>query len=130
MGMRGGCPMGNMSMLRHRYVMMNGIGPRYAAKTNPLPGTAPNIAAGKALYGTYCASCHGLTGLGDTKIGQNLNPPAPNIALIGRMPMATDGYLYWTIAEGGVPLNTPMPAFKGLLKEKQIWQTILFLREL
>jgi mono/diheme cytochrome c family protein len=46
------------------------------------------------------------------------------------MPMASDGYLYWTIAEGGVSLKTAMPPFKGALKPDQIWQIILYLRQI
>lgn len=44
--------------------------------------------------------------------------------------MTTDGYLYWTIADGGAPLGTAMPPFKSMLKEDQIWKIIIYLREL
>lgn len=130
MGMgRGGC-MVNMSMIRHRYVMQNGIDPRYASRANPLPMTAQNIEAGRKLYGVYCASCHGTSGLGNGPAGKALNPPPPDIAAFSKMPMASDAYLYWTIAEGGVPLKTAMPASKGLLKPDQVWEIIVFLRNL
>ena len=46
------------------------------------------------------------------------------------MPIATDGYLYWTIAEGGTPLGTAMPPFKNVLKDAEIWKVISYLREL
>jgi hypothetical protein len=32
-----------------------------------------------------------------------------------RMPMASDGYLMWTMGEGGAELGTAMPAFKTTL---------------
>jgi len=46
------------------------------------------------------------------------------------MPMATDGYLFWTIAEGGMPIQTAMPVFKGTLKEEEIWQIVTYLRNM
>jgi mono/diheme cytochrome c family protein len=129
MGMMGrGMMMG--SMVRHRYAMMNGIDQKYAHKINPLSMTAETIEAGKKLYNQSCAYCHGTTGLGDGPGGKNLNPPPTNIAAFNKMPLATDGYIYWTVAEGGVPIGTPMPAYKGLLKQNQIWEIITYLRTL
>ncbi len=129
MGMMQGCPMMNMSMTRHRYVMQHGIGSKYASKLNPLRSSPENVETGRELYKTYCASCHGPTGLGNGELGKALNPPATNIASFAKMPMASNGYLYWSIAEGGVPLKTPMPAFKRVLTEKNIWEIIIFLRK-
>lgn len=128
MGMMGGGM--NMSMRRHHYAMMNGIDRRYAAKTNPLPDTPENIAAGKALYDRNCAACHGAGGLGDGPAGQNLNPRPAAIAAFAKMPMATDGYLDWTISEGGVPVGSAMPSFKSALKGDEIWKIILYVRGL
>jgi mono/diheme cytochrome c family protein len=130
MGMMGQGGMMGASMIRHHYVMQNGIDSRYASKINPLPSTAETIKAGKKLYEQDCAPCHGVTGLGNGAVGKTLNPPPSNIAASSKMRMATDGYLYWATAEGGVPLGTAMPAFKGVLKENQIWEIIIYLRTL
>ena len=46
MGMMGRGGMMGMSMIRHHYVMMNGINPKYASKINPLPMTAETIKSG------------------------------------------------------------------------------------
>ena len=127
--MQGGGMMG-MSSVRHQYVMRNGVDPDYATRTNPLKHTARNIADGKRLYEQNCALCHGPTGMGDGEAGKNLSPPPANIAAFGRTRMATDGYLYWSIAEGGVPFATGMPPFKASLKQDEIWKIVLFLREL
>jgi mono/diheme cytochrome c family protein len=127
MGMMGGGMM-DTSIVRHRFVMRYGIDPAYASKINPLSSNAENFKAGQKLYEPNCAACHGPTGLGNGAAGKNLNPPPPNIAASSKLPMATDGYLYWTIAEGGVPLQTAMPPFKGALKPDQIWKIIIFLR--
>jgi len=129
-GMGMGMGMGSGSILRHRYVMQQGLDPRYAGKINPLPPDAANLAAGRALYRQYCASCHGSGGSGDGDAGKALDPPPANLAWSTKRPLATDGYLDWTITEGGVPLQTAMPSFKGVLTEHQIWQLILYLRQL
>jgi mono/diheme cytochrome c family protein len=46
------------------------------------------------------------------------------------MPMASDGYLYWTIAEGGEPVGSAMPAFGDALSEDEIWQIVAYLRQM
>ncbi len=130
MGMGPGGPAGAGSMQRHRYVMQQGLDPRYAEKSNPLTPNAANLTAGRTLYRQYCASCHGIDGLGDGDAGKALQPPPANLAWSTKRSIATDGYLDWTIAEGGVPVQTAMPAFKDVLTERQIWQIILYLRQL
>ena len=130
MGMGPVGPAGAGSMQRHRYVMQQGLDPRYAEENNPLTPDAANLAAGRTLYRQYCASCHGIDGLGDGDAGKALQPPPANLAWSTKRPIATDGYLDWTIAEGGVPVQTAMPAFKDVLSEHQIWQIILYLRQL
>jgi hypothetical protein len=38
------------SMPRHRQLMMGGVPEPYASMANPLPGTAPVIARGRAVF--------------------------------------------------------------------------------
>ena len=131
MGMMRGQGMGmGGSRVRHRYFMQNGLGPEYAGKTNPLPATAENVSAGKALYGQYCTACHGVEGHGDGAAAASLVPPPSDLARMVKMPIASDDFLYWSIAEGGAQFNTAMPAMKGSLKEADIWKVILYLRNL
>lgn len=120
----------NTSLVRRQFVMQHGIDPAYAARRNPLAPTDDNLAEGKKLYDQNCSACHGPSGLGNGVAGKQLNPPPSDIAASTKTPMATDGYLYWTIAEGGVPLHTAMPAFENALKEDQIWKIILYIRRL
>ncbi len=127
--MKGGCM--NMSRQRHQFVMQNGIDPDYQNKKNPYQSNSVAILkAGKILYETNCAICHGTTGVGDGPAGANLTPKPANIAAFAKMPMATDSYLNWTISEGGAPIKSPMPAFKSQLSEKEIWKIITYLRRL
>lgn len=128
MGMMQGPPGG--SFVRHQYVMGHGLDPDYASMSSPLQADEETVTAGGKLYQQNCAACHGESGEGDGPAGKQLSPPPANIAISSKMPMASDGYLYWTIAEGGVPLHTAMPPFKDALTKEQIWQIIAYLREL
>ena len=46
---------------------------------NPVPNTPENLAAGKAHWADHCAVCHANNGSGDTTIGKNLYPKAPDM---------------------------------------------------
>lgn len=112
------------SMVRHRYYMRNGVPSEYRGQQNPLPMTPELVRDGAELYAQHCAACHGANGLGDGAAGQALNPPPANLARTIRMPMLGDDYLLWTIAEGGAPFESAMPAFKDILSRDQIWKII------
>jgi mono/diheme cytochrome c family protein len=132
MGMMQGHGMGMMggSAVRRSYVMRFGVDPRYAGAVNPLPATTANVEAGKKLYESTCAPCHGMQGYGDGPAAKTLDPPPARLAGLGRMPMTSDGYLYWTIAEGGAPVKSAMPPFKASLSKDDIWKIVLYVRVL
>ena len=102
----------------------------YATMSNPLSGETQSIANGEVLYQADCASCHGVTGQGDGPAGLMLDPKPVNLAVAQNN--LRDSYLYWRISEGGLmePFNSMMPAWKGILREDQIWQIISYLRTL
>ncbi len=102
----------------------------YAGKTNPLAGDAAAAEAGADVYATNCASCHGDAGAGDGPAGSALDPKPAALNNLGAD--KSDAYLFWRISEGGMmePYNSSMPAFKGVLSEEQIWQTIAFIHTL
>jgi mono/diheme cytochrome c family protein len=129
-GTMGPSDMMGVSMMRHRYVVKNGLDQRYEGKTNPLKPDARRLDQGRELYAAHCARCHGAAGQGDGADGAKLWPPPGNIAAGRRTPVATDAYLFWTIAEGGAPLNSPMPAYGNTLGADEIWEIILYLRTL
>ena len=125
-GMMGG---GMGFMARRHQAMMSGIPAPYSTMSNPLPVARETIDRGAKVYAQRCLVCHGATGLGDGEGGRNLSPPPGNLAWLSQMPMSRwDGYIYWTIAEGGVPFGTAMPAFKGALSSDEIWAVTAYIQ--
>lgn len=118
------------SMIRHHYVMREGLPMTYQELSNPITASESVLANGHRIYTAYCSTCHGETGIGDGPAGAALDPSPSNIQRLPRMPMmSSDAYLYWTVAEGGLPIQTGMPAFKQMLTSDEIWSVILYLRD-
>ena len=115
-------------MFRHWTFMNQGVPREYQGVRNPLPSNAETVAAGATIYEDNCAACHGETGLGDGEAGRDLSPSPALLAHLVRMPMAVDEYLYWSIADGGEPFGTGMPAFKNTLSADEIWKVITYMR--
>jgi len=98
------------------------------ALVNPVSNTPENLAQAKAHWADHCASCHANNGSGDTVIGRNLYPKAPDMRLAATQNQ-TDGELYYTI-ENGVRL-TGMPAWgEGGDRDEDSWKLVLFIRYL
>lgn len=96
----------------------------YAGKTNPLgPEAATN---GAVVFKTNCAPCHGAQGHGDGPAGAALDPAPKNLAEL--QSHVTDDYIFWRISTGKP--GTSMVAWKGILTDEQIWQTVAFIRTL
>lgn len=96
----------------------------YAGRTNPFGPEAAE--AGAQVFRTNCEMCHGPEGHGDGPAGQSLDPRPRNLAEI--QAQAGDDFLFWRI-HAGKP-GTSMLAWKGILTDEQIWQTISFIRTL
>jgi mono/diheme cytochrome c family protein len=129
-GMMGGMSGGMMgSMPRHHEAMMRGVPPPYSTARNPLSSTTHTLQRGAAVFAQNCAACHGATGQGNGQAGRSLSPRPANLAWLSRMPMMTrDSYLYWAIEEGGKPTGSAMPAFKGVLPEKDVWAVVTYIQ--
>jgi mono/diheme cytochrome c family protein len=100
------------------------VPPEYAGKTNPLDPDA--AMAGAEVFKTNCEPCHGSQGHGDGPAGQALDPRPKNLADL--QTTVADDYLFWRISDGRP--GTAMIAWKGILTEQQIWQTITFIHTL
>lgn len=126
--MRQDTPVMKESIATHRYVKMNGIPAKYRDFRNPVAATEENLIGGAKVYGERCAPCHGESGRGGGPQGKDLDPPPSPLASSARMPVATDSYLFWAIADGGKELKTAMPAFRDVLGDEEIWKVVLYLR--
>ncbi len=95
---------------------------------------AGNPKRGKRQYNQYCTPCHGKTGHGDgTRMKVEKFDPAPRNHTDGNyMNRRTDVQLFKTIKEGGKAMNFShiMPQWKHILKDKQIWDVIAYLRSI
>ena len=89
-----------------------------AINLNPLTPSWDLLNEGRTLFNAHCERCHGS------------NATVPDLRLAGDGILHQDTYLFWTIAEGGAPVGSEMPAFKDLLSDEQVWTLILFMETL
>lgn len=115
-------------MQRHWTFMHQGIPAEYSDASNPVMATSANLKTGSVLYQKNCAQCHGQDGMGDGEVGKTLNPSPALLAYMVQRPMAVDGYLLWSVSEGGTQFDTAMPAFRSSLEREEIWQIIIYMR--
>lgn len=97
--------------------------------TSPVPPTVDTVAEGRGHFADHCAICHGNDGSGDTEVGRNLYPKAPDMRLAATQSLS-DGELFWII-ENGVRF-TGMPAWSHGNKESEneSWHLVHFIRRL
>ncbi|HKC10528.1 MAG TPA: c-type cytochrome [Vicinamibacteria bacterium] len=96
---------------------------------SPVPLTGEAVARARAHFADHCASCHGNDGRGQTTVGRNLYPKAPDMSQPATQSLS-DGELY-SIIRNGVRL-TGMPAWGGDTAEddRETWELVLFIRRL
>ena len=92
--------------------------PRSArARLDPVPDTPETLKAGMQHFADHCAVCHANDGSGDTEMGRNLYPKAPDMRTAATQQLS-DGELFYII-ENGVRL-TGMPAWGGAGRGKEL----------
>ncbi len=94
---------------------------------NPFTASSELMSEAKAHFADHCAICHANNGNGNTEIGQNLYPKAPDMRLPQTQNL-TDGELYYTI-HNGIRL-TGMPAWGTEEKDEDSWKLVLLIRHL
>ena len=96
---------------------------------NPVPFENDVLSEARVHFADHCALCHGNDGRGETKIGQNLYPKAPNMTLSTTQSLS-DGELFYII-KNGVRL-TGMPAWGEDSEEddRESWKLVHFIRHL
>lgn len=96
---------------------------------NPVPNTDTVLKEARAHFADHCATCHGNDGKGETAIGKNLYPKAPDMSGAGTQSLS-DGELFFTI-KNGVRLSG-MPAWgKDTVEDDRVsWALVHFIRHL
>ena len=121
---RGADHMAQMATMRD--ALRAALGEAYDA---PVPGLdTADPAAGKALYETHCASCHGLAGKGDGAAASGLNPPPSDLTDAFHARFYSDAGRV-RIIETGSP-GTGMVGFTGVLTGPQILEIYGYVRSL
>lgn len=115
-------------MQRHWIYLHGGIPEIYRGAQSNLDPTKEEVKEGGKLYSQFCASCHGIKGLGDGETGKSLSPSPALLAFLIQNPTSVDEYLLWTISDGGELTGSDMPAFNGKLSRNQIWKIIAYMR--
>ncbi|MEJ7809905.1 MAG: FTR1 family protein [Gemmatimonadaceae bacterium] len=93
-----------------------------------LPRRELDLAAGRTVYESNCASCHGAVGLGDGPAAKGMVPPPPAIGRRADMRDATPALLYRVISVG-VP-GTAMAGWAPVLSPEQRWNIVAYLQAL
>jgi mono/diheme cytochrome c family protein len=97
------------------------------ARGNPITPSEGLLQEAAKHFADHCASCHANDGSGNTEIGRNLNPPAPDMRLAATQALS-DGELYY-IVQNGVRW-TGMPAWGTSDDDPDSWKLVLFIRHL
>jgi mono/diheme cytochrome c family protein len=98
-------------------------------KPNPVPLTPDVLTEGLAHFADHCATCHANDGSGNTPIGKNVYPKAPDLRLADTQSLS-DGELFFIIHNG--IRFTGMPAWGSSDPEKDLdsWKLVHFIRHL
>lgn len=96
---------------------------------NPIPLTPDVLKEARAHFADHCAICHSNDGSGQTPIGKNVYPKAPDLRLSDSQSLS-DGELFWVIHNG--IRFTAMPAWGSgdPAQDLDSWRLVHFIRHL
>jgi mono/diheme cytochrome c family protein len=96
---------------------------------NPIPLSPDVMKESLAHFADHCATCHANDGSGQTPIGKNVYPKAPDLRLADIQSMS-DGEIFWVIHHG--IRFTAMPAWGegDPAQDKASWKLVHFIRHL
>lgn len=95
---------------------------------NPTPNTPEVLSEARAHWADHCATCHANNGSGDTEMGRNMYPRAPDMRQAETQNL-TDGELFYII-ENGVRMSG-MPGWGGSSHSAEdSWKLVRFIRHL
>ncbi len=96
---------------------------------NPIPSSPDVMKESLAHFANHCATCHANDGSGQTPIGKNVYPRAPDLRLADTQSMS-DGEIFWVIHNG--IRFTAMPAWGegDPAQDMGSWKLVHFIRHL
>jgi high-affinity iron transporter len=111
-------PPSELRVLHRRFLAALG-----SAGAMDLPTAPLDTAAGHALFTSSCASCHGISGLGDGSLAKTLSTPPPAIGSKKKTPELTPSLAFNVVSVG--VRGTAMASF-GALPAQQRWNVIKY----
>ncbi len=95
------------------------------------PSRAADSAKGQEIYTTYCATCHGPTGLGDGVAAAALDPKPRDLSSAAILETYTDEYLVNVITNGGAAVGKSpmMTAWAGIISPEDIDNVVAHIRQ-
>ncbi len=95
------------------------------------PSQAADSAKGQEVYNTYCALCHGPTGLGDGVGAAALDPKPRDLSSATLLETYTDEYLVNVITNGGMAVgkSPAMPPWGGVVSLEDIENVVAYIRQ-
>ena len=97
------------------------------AVQNPQPDNAEVLSEARAHWADHCAGCHANNGNGDTEMGRNMYPRAPDMRQAGTQNLS-DGELFFII-ENGIRLADARLGGSAHSSEDS-WKLVRFIRHL
>ncbi|MBI3159093.1 MAG: c-type cytochrome [Chloroflexi bacterium] len=88
------------------------------------PLSAPNAAAGKAIFAERCAPCHGATGLGDGPQAGQLPVQVPAIGTLDLAAQNSPAAWFAIVTLGN--LDSFMPPFQNALSDRERWDVLAY----
>jgi mono/diheme cytochrome c family protein len=92
---------------------------------NPVPANPRELARGEAVFRSFCAACHGLSGLGDAPVTKRGVPPPPSL-LRPESRALPDGEMFHAVTYG----RKNMPSHASQVERDDRWRAIRWVRSL
>ena len=93
-----------------------------------MPRRVLNVANGKAIYESKCASCHGMNGAGGGPAARNMQPAPPALASDTAVAGTSLATMFRIISVG--VSGTPMPAWASTLSPEERWDVVSYITTL
>jgi mono/diheme cytochrome c family protein len=89
---------------------------------SPLPPTRATLEAGKWLFETYCAVCHGVSGKGDGPVASKIPPPPSYTS--DRLMQFQPGRFFHVMTMGA----RKMPSYAAQLSSAERWKVAAYIQ--